>query len=63
MWEREKNGPEVWQAKESKEVAQSQQTLGHILIWDLVSSGFSISFSVSFLWQKWPAGRQKEDLR
>lgn len=63
MWESEKNGPEVWQAKGSKEVAQSQQTLGHVLIWDLVSSGFSVFFSVSFLWQKWPSGRQKEGLR
>ena len=47
----------------SREVPQSQQPLGQIPMWDLVSSGFSIFPPVSWLWQKLGAGRQKEGLR
>lgn len=56
-------GRNLGRPKQSREVAQSLQALGQILILDLVSSGFSISPCVSFLWQKLGAGRQKEDLK
>ena len=56
-------GQNFGRPKQSREVAQSLQALGQNLILDLVSSGFSIPPSVSFLWQKLGAGRQKESLR